>query len=366
MKKNKRPSGIAFYLSFLLGGRGRAGLLRMFARMKYKSLSVDVPSRLRCAEKILIILPEEPFMALQQVETVVSMVSHFSRSEITLFCEQSVAAYFKKIKGITSILTYEKTERFLFSRDFRTYGKVLARERFDVLFFLEKAPKPALLSIVIQSSVPLRISYEGVGDFPFFNFRVRPSENRIFMGDQNLYLLEALNIPVQKNIRWSVSKQGMEELEQLLQEHTIDSDAELLLVDINYVNQLCGKEWASTLIQELESRFAETQLCLYSSDTSNQGFVNWLQTFSIPVLSDLSSSRIAALVRRSSVVISGRSLLFQLAHLLGVAAIGIFLPDEVATMYRPTGSSKAVECGRKPDEDVSQKVIESVGELIGK
>ncbi len=338
--------------------------MRLSARLKYKSQPVSVPSRLDCAEKILIIIPEDTFMALEQVETVVSIVSHYSQAEISLFCEQSTASYFKKIKGITSIITYAESERFLFSRDFRTYGKMLAREQFDVLFFLEREAHPAFLNLVVQSSIPLRICYEGTADFPFFNFRVRPSSGRTYIGDQNRYMLDALNIPVQKNIRWSASKQSREELEQLLLEYKISSDASLLLIDAFYLFNLGTKEWARSLIDAVISSHSSLQVCLYASDTDNAGFVNLVKSFSAPVISDLSSSRIAALVNRSSIVVSGKALLFQIARLLGVAAVGIFTELDGQLLYRETDQTRAAFFAKMPDENTVQKVIDSIDELV--
>jgi len=344
----------------ILGEKGRVRLVRYSAPCLRAPHAFALPLDLKTARRVAVLLPEDPFDALLQMNTVLAVVHLFHRADIVIICECRVAAFFGHVQGIKEIVTYKIEGRYLFSREFMTLGGILALRQFDVCLLLERNPDISLLHLMVRMSPKVRVGYAGASDYPFLNVRIRAQGTSVYVPDQNFILAEALGARRPAPVRWSVSKQSREEIQLLLREFRIPGDAKLAGIEAGSLAAQCGREWTQMLVNTL-MRQAGYLWYLYFNSAPEQSFLERLVASGIPAFSSLSASRSAALVQRSSIVISGKAVLFVMAHILARPVIGIYEHDDAQRYCKPSPLCMVVPYRGNPDD----RTVRQVSELVG-
>jgi hypothetical protein len=336
--------------------------VRATARCLRKSRHMILPGDATKARTVAIILPEDRFEALHQLSNVLALLSLFKEAHIVIIGELRVASLFEHIQDAAEILTYDASGRYLFSKELASLANMLSEKEFDVCFLLERTPDVALLHLMARISPRIRIGYDGAGDYPFLNVRVRPLGTRRHISAQNMLMAEALGAKPPQGIRWTVSKDTSEEIAHTLRECRIDEDAVLLGLDAGLFFGLFGEQWTDMLVDKL-SGLSGMSLYVFSDATPAEPFLGWLERRGLPTISASAPSRCAALVQRSEAVVSGRAVLFELANLLGKPSIGVFAEDEVGRYCRPSLLCRPVAYSGRPDEQTVAEVCRQIFSL---
>lgn len=365
MKRKKKFKPLLYYLFKLLSKSKRSELIKSLVRRKTGSYALDLPDDLTASKNILFVLPEDPLEALHQVVNIISIINFLMQKNtvhIIFLCENKIAPYFKNIHGIQKMVTYESDQRYLFSQEFALIRKELQKEYVDLCLFLERKPDLSLLHLIGTIRAKVRVTYDGVSEFPFFNLHVKTSNQQLYRPRQNCVMAKNLGAKIEHKLQWSVSKEVITEITLMLKGSGITDDVWFAGIDSQYFFETFGSAWTQTLIKKL-TETADKTWYLYTEDIQKPAFLTWLKSLNLPVFSDLTPSRQAALLYKSNFVITGKTALFELANLLHKPVLGLFEVKELPIHCKITATSMGISYTKKPDEQTITKICEQVGSL---
>jgi ADP-heptose:LPS heptosyltransferase len=362
MTKARKQRTFASVLFSILGKKARRAAVTFLARRLVRNRAISFPADVESARKLVFILPEEPLAALHQVENVMSLLVLFNDSQVTLLCEKNVPAFFKSIHGVAAIETYDGADRFLFSREAHRIAALLAAGEFDVCFLLERTPDLSLLYCAAASCAPVRIGFDEAGAYPFLNLRIRQQTGLRHHADRNLLMCKALGGKPVKSVRWVIPKDITQEIEHLMQEAGIPRKQTIAGIDAVSLWTLCGREWIAALMEDLD-KLGKRTWYFFGDGTPDGECHTWLRTTKHPAFWGLSSSRAAALINRSDLIISAQSLLFEMAFLLGTRSIGLFDEEKLVQYCRNTPLSQGIVYSGRPDESLRRYLVGIVAAL---
>jgi ADP-heptose:LPS heptosyltransferase len=357
MEKSSKQRTVYSTLFSLLGRKGRIAALTRVARRAAARQEFSFPKDITQARAIVIILPEDPLDALLQVANVVSLLAHFNAARVTLLCEKNVPAFFKSIHGVASIVSYAAEDRFLFSREFRRISIDLRVGNPDVCFFLERRPDLALQHLAIQTRALARIGYDGNQTLPFLNVRIRSDAEGQHHAERNLLMCKVIGIKPAKTVRWVIPKEVTDEIDHLLQEAGILKKKRIAGIDATSLYRLCGAQWVTALLEELDLLDRWT-IYLFGDSSAPDDCAAWVRSIRRPIFWGLSSTRAAALINRSNLVIGGPSLMYEMAYLLGTHGIGLFDERSMPQYCRNTALSQGVIYSSPPDATIRRAVVD--------
>lgn len=363
MENKRKLQPLLYYLTKCLSKRGQTNFIKYLVSRKCGSYVLNLPDDLSTAKNILFVLPEDILEALHQVVNIVSIINHFHKihkAQIVFLCEKKIAPYFKNFHGVSSVFEYERTQRYLFSNEFSLLRKMLIKEYIDVCLFLERDPDLSLLLLIGQINIKIRVAYFNVGSFPFFNLHIGPANHHnVYRTEQNSIMAKTLGAELDSDLHWSVSKDTIEEITVMLKESSLQETVWLGGIDTQHFYYTFGSHWTEALIENLlmqNNRF----WYLYVENIPEQSFLNWLKARKMPVFSDLSPSRLAALLYKTDCIISGKAMIFELANLLHKSAIGLFTEKELHQYCRSTPQSIGVSYSKRPDEQTIARISERI------
>ncbi len=362
-KKELRP--LLYYFSLVLGKRLRTKLVKHLVLRKCGDHIIDLPDDITSAKSILFVLPEDPLEALYQIQNIVSLCMYFEdkhKIQAIILCEKKVSPYFSNLGIINSLIEYDKSERYLFSKQLKELHHDLHKEYIDLCIFLERYPDLSLLHLIGQLQPKIRVTYTEAGEFPFFNLRIKSGNQMNHRIEQNNLIAKTLGATLQDDLQWSVSEDKIEEITLLLKESSVPLDSWLGGVDARYCYYTFGPQWTEELLSQLYL-IKNTTWYLYSHTIPEDSFLSWLKARQLPVFNDIVPARLAALLYKSNVVISGKTLFFELANLLKKPAIGVFNENEIDRYHRPTPQSIGVSYSKSPNEETISDVCRKVRNL---
>jgi ADP-heptose:LPS heptosyltransferase len=332
---------------------------------KCRSYILHLAEDFKTAKNILFVLPEDQLEALFQIENFLSLISLFPDARVILLCDKKISPYFKNFNKISALFEYDKNTLRLFSKEQSLLQKQLLKEYIDLCICLEKNPDNYLYLLIGSSGAKVRLGYFDAGEYPFFNLRIKSTQELIFIKEQNSVMAKLLGAKLKGDIRWSVSKDIIEEMMHRMKEFSIPSDARVGGIDAYYFYYAFGAQWTDHLIESLKST-VNNSWYLITSEVPDHHFLEWLQTKHMPVFTDLSPSRIAALLYKSEIIISGKSVLFAMANLLTRPAIGVFEKQELNRYYKSSPQSKAISFSERPDEHIIEEIGRNISALLRK
>lgn len=362
MENTKKIKPLPYYLTKLLSNNLRTRLIKFLVNRKCGDHIIDLPDDLSSVKNILFILPENLLDAIYQVQNIISIIGYFSKKHnvhTTILCEEKIAPYFNNLQGINTIMEYELSQRYLFSSQLLTLHKRISKEYIDLCVFLERYPDLSLLYLVGQIHAKVRVTYSEAGEFPFFNLRIQSVSRQIHKAEQNNLIARTLGAKLQKDLQLGVSRDKIDEIEIMLTDFSIATDAWLGGIDAQLFYFTFGREWTEDLITKL-NLINNTVWYLYARSIPEHSFLAWLKAREMPVFYDISPSRLAALLHKTKLVLSGKTMLFELANLLNRPAIGLFQEQELNQFCRETSQSIGIPYTKRPDEQTILDVCQNI------
>jgi ADP-heptose:LPS heptosyltransferase len=352
------------FLSKLLPGRWRFGLLQWTVIHRFKAPPLVFPWNCSTMKKVLAILPEEPVEAFHQISNYIRISGLFHDASFVVFCTREVRPYFQQVHPQAAFIEYERRQRFLFSKEFDEWGKELHDEEFDLCLMLERSPDASLLYLAGKTAAAVRAGYCGAGEFPFLNLQVNPSSKQPYLADQNALMANVFGAPKAVPIGWSVSKETIDELSHMARELSISPAARLVGVDAEFLFNAFGAEWTRRLFDAF-SKSGDDVFCSLIDGEPSEELSEFLTSLNIPVFSNLSASRLAAILTRCVCTVSGRSVLFELANLLCKPVVGIFEKDSCSRYCRQSASTRGITYTAQPDHATIQSIADAVHTITG-
>ena len=364
MTSNKNTGRLKRFFFRLLGGaRGKnflAGKIRrQTAAIPPFSFPIDVAS----IKRILIILPSEPLQVLYQLRNVLELAAYFREATLTLLAEESCTPFAGMIAG-AKVVEYAGESKRLFSAAFNEFNRAFAGA-VDLCCLLTRTEDLTLLYLAGRTAAPVRVGYVGAGGSPFINLHIGPSADRHYLPEWNCAMAEILGARKMKPHRPSLAKQTLEEIDQLLRERRLDPASSLIGIDAPFFWRSFGAKWTAGLLEALTPLLAGRATYLYALDPSSPQEQEKFAKFGFPLISGLSVPQTAALAARSQLVITGNTLLFGLATLVGVPALGVFsLVEQEAYCPLPPALQVGIAFEKSPTAETIDALVAALGERL--
>jgi ADP-heptose:LPS heptosyltransferase len=358
-----RRSLISLVFSKLIGRTWGLRYVAAFSGRWYKSHPFSFPGDLAQPQKILLILPEDPLEALTQLSNIVAILNHYASSEITILGEERTVPFFRNLKGVKNSAEYPIAEGYLFSPRIALLASEMCSFAPDVCLVLDPCPPPSHLYICLKTHAKARIAYEKSGVYPFVNMHINPSERFVHQSDRYCSMARTLNAKPPAALRWKVSRQTVDEIEALLTEGKLSSPVRLAGIDVAFFYKRFGATFTERLIDVLRENDAVSWF-LFCGDAPDKKLLQWLEMRSMPVFAGLPPARAAALIQRAVVVVAGKSVMFGLAELLTIPAVGFFLEQEARLYSRNTPVSVPIVYADRPATDAISACIDAVAQII--
>lgn len=341
----------------------RVAFIKWLVGVRFKCPQLSFPWNYSAFKKVLVILPEEPIEAFHQIKTYLGLVSLIKNARFFIFCTKNVATLFHQIHPEATMVEYETSERYLFSDEFHALGKYFLSEEIDLCLLLERQPDNALLYLIGKTAAPFRAGYVGSAQYPFLNIQVNPAPSKEYLSDRNFMIARIFGASENSRLRWSVAKETLNEISHLMHEFSMPVGVPTIGIDAGFFFDAFGESWTVMLIGKLKTIEA-CAFYLYSEGEPDESLRRFLGSFSIPVFTSMTPSRSAALISKSRCTLSGKTVFFELANVLGNPVIGLFEKKECALYCRQTSSTHGIGYDGRPDEETAQRIVSTLKKLL--
>jgi ADP-heptose:LPS heptosyltransferase len=357
-----RRSGSWKRLAFALIGRsnGRRLLTGIVRRQTAHLPPLSFPLESDAVKRVLLILPPEPLAVLHQLKNVAAMKSLFRNAETTLLAEASCVELAGIIEDV-SIVEYRREEKRLFSASFSVFNRSL-KESADVCCLLTGGDDLPLLYLAGRTAAPVRAGYAGVGEFPFINLHVNPSPERRYLTDRNLAMAETLGADKAREIVLPVATQAKAEIDYLVRGISRKGGSRPVGIDAFCFYRSFGARRSAEIIKAVLP-VVKSAVFLYADETPDASEMEWLSRFNLPLMHHLTVSQLRALLSHSELVVTGNTVLFGLAAVLGSKAVGIFHKNEIAARCPAISTVRGIAFEKAPDAETVKGIAAAVAEL---
>ncbi len=320
MNKKAKFSGRArqFFYS-VLGSTRTKSIISLYYRKKFRKKFFSFPVDPQSIESVLVVLPESSLEILYQLKNILSLMAIFTKAKVTALCPDTGVALLKMIPEL-EIVEYptDDPDRFIVFSFFKRQFK----NNVDVCILLDKAPDIAKVSFVVSTNAPIRAGYKDTVDFPFLNLKVGANPDDHYLPQRNCIMAQKFGKGF-KTIKFSVSKNLIDEVECTLKEQRISYDGGLIGVDALFFLEKYGQQWFLKLVAQIKKEFS-ANMYGYLSREPSQKEAAFFTGEGIRCIPPLVESRLAALVTKSTLIVSSNSVFYGLGAMFGIKAIGFF------------------------------------------
>ncbi|MCX7727649.1 MAG: hypothetical protein N2053_12480, partial [Chitinispirillaceae bacterium] len=148
-------------------------------------------------------------------------------------------------------------------------------------------------------------------------------------------------------------------VEHLMREIKLDPSSPLVGFDAVYFIRNFGTAWTETLLTKVKELNAGT-LYFYINESVKEEELVWICKQNVPSFTELSTSRLAALISKSKFIVSGKSIIYALAGLLQRPAFGFFKKEEINRYCPQNKILFGVPFVSKPDNASIELMIEMI------
>lgn len=362
MEPEKKPKSPLCFFFNLLGNKGKESFIRYQAKINLGSKEISFNGDIEKVNNILFIIPDDILEAFYQVENMLSIMSKYNNSSISILTGENSAPWFKQFHGVSQLFKYNTQETCVFSYDAKILKSQLKEHHFDICFILDRSYSLILNYFLTQIDADYRISYFHDSDFPYSNLRIKALDDAHAV-ENNLSISRALKIPLHDKLHWSVSKDSIAEIGHALKEQGIDPSNKAGCIDVDFYVSNYGKKWTKDLVDKVKAEVNEISWYIYVKNADDSKYADWLRSLSLPCFLELSPTRTAAILYKSEILLSGKSFLFELSYLLKRKAVGIFKEDELKRNCRNNKKSKGIAISDSPDDETINEIINTLKEL---
>jgi ADP-heptose:LPS heptosyltransferase len=161
---------------------------------------------------------------------------------------------------------------------------------------------------------------------------------------------------------WAVAKQTTAEIDYLVRGIGKKSKSKPVGIDAFYFYRAFGARQASGVIKALLP-VVKNAVYLYADETPDASEMEWLSRFNLPLMHHLTVAQLGALLGHSELVITGNTLLFGLATLLGTKAVGVFDKNGIDVYCPKIAAARGVVFDKTINNETVSGIINAVVEL---
>jgi ADP-heptose:LPS heptosyltransferase len=356
MAKSKIFGEAMYFFSKMLPYAWSVSLIKWLVRVRYKAPVLEFPWNGMGIKKVFVILPEGPVDAFHQIKTYLGLTSLFQNAAFSIFCTRENGVLFHQVHPEATIVEYDTSQRYLFSRDFHAWGKHFHKEEFDLCVLLEHSPDISLLFLAGKTASPIRAGYRGAGDFPFLNVHVNPSAAWKYLSDHNFIISRIFGASDKTTAHWRVAKETVNEISHMIREFHIPPTSRLVGIDAGFFFAVFGETWTGMLVNKIKTVGAFS-CYLYNNGAPDDATFRFLHAFEVPVFAQMTPSRSSALISRSDYVVTGKTVFFELANLLQKQVIGLFEKNEIDQYCRQSPSTHGISFDSSPGSTTVESIV---------
>ena len=363
MANNKNTGSWKRFAFALLGPSNGRKLLARIVRKQTAHLPLfSFPLHAASVKRVLMILPPGQLPVLHQLKNIAAIKSFFRNAEVTLLTEASCTELAGMVEDV-SIVEYRLEEKRLFSASFSVFNRSL-KGTAEVCCLLMGREDLPLLYLAGRTAAPVRVGYVGAGIFPFINLHVKPFPEHRYLTDRNYVMAEALGAEKSKDIALPIATQTKAEIDYLVRGISRRSKSRPVGVDAFYFYRAFGARQAEEVIKALLP-VVKNDIYLYADETPDASEMEWLSRFKLPLMHHLTIAQLGALLGHSELVVTGNTLLFGLATILGTKAIGIFSKDEIDVFCpkTPSAAVRGIVRTKAIDAETVNGIVAAAAEL---
>jgi hypothetical protein len=354
MNKKAKFSGKVKSVFFKALGQSRSkAVVASLIKRSDKSVPFSFPIDTYSVGNVLIFMPEQPIEILYQLKNLLSILSIFKHATISVVCEENASNFIKMIPGIT-IIEYKKEEKDKLSPEFIELAAEFENKT-DLCLLLDRKPHFSILYFVGITKAAVRAGYEEAGGYPFLNLKIRSSLNKGYISDSNCLLSQLFGLQTEM-LRMAVARKTLEEVDHLLKESHINPNFALLGIDALFFLRQFGEKWLEQFLALLHKSY-QGSTYLYISDELSDQEQQWFKKQNEVTFFELTAPRIAALIYRTDLVIAGNTIMYGLAAILNMTAIGFFTENEKEIYCPDTPKLKGIIYKGIPDEQTVSKLV---------
>lgn len=360
-KKSKSLNLFRRAILGLLGHKGIYAFTSFILKRRFRVPDISFPVKISDVKEILIILPEEQIDVLYQLQNVIGLSTLFKHAGVTLVCEHHITSMVKMISGL-NIIEYDANARRAFTKEFTGLVREF-RGNVDICFLLDHKPDIGLLYLAGATAAPVRVGYYGAGKYPFLNLQIAPSKDKKYLPERNSSIVDIFGSKP-KGVSWNVAPKIIDEIDHLLRESKLKSKSALIGIDALFLMRRFGREWAGQFLSRFK-QLNKGEIYIYAEQAGSGAEQEWIRAQQLPVLTNLTESRTAALVSRSDLVITGNTLLYVIAGLLNRPALGFFHENEIDSFCPQSQIHKGISF-RGNSEKENTEILEQAVYLFSK
>ncbi|MBN1129657.1 MAG: hypothetical protein JXA71_11755, partial [Chitinispirillaceae bacterium] len=163
---------------------------------------------------------------------------------------------------------------------------------------------------------------------------------------------------------WAVAGRTLAEVDHFFKEHRIGATARPVGVDALYFYRVFGARQAGEVVGALASA-VHHGLYLYADETPDASEMEWLSRFKLPIMHHLAVAQLGALLGCSGPMVTGNTVLFGLAALLGTKAAGVFDRKEIDLFCPQSPAVRGIVRKKAIDAETVRRIAEAVVDLSG-
>jgi ADP-heptose:LPS heptosyltransferase len=350
-----------FLFAFLGRSNGRRFLAGIVRRQTAHLPPLLFPLDTAAVKRVLVILPPEQLSVLHQLKNIHALKTVFRNADMTLLAEASCVELAGIIEDV-SIAEYRREEKRLFSASFSVFNRSL-KDSADVCCLLTDTEDLPLLYLAGRTVSPVRVGYAAAGEFPFINIHVNPSHERRYLTDRNCAMAEALGAEKTGEIALPVAAPAKAEIDYLMRGISKKGRSHPVGIDAFYFYRAFGAKRAAEIIKAIPP-VVKSAVYLYADETPDASEMEWLSRFNLPLMHHLTVSQLRALLFHSELAVTGNTVLFGLAAVLGSKAVGIFHKNDLDRYCLRTGNVRGVAFEKTPDAETVKAIAAAVAELL--
>src|SRR5512133_1389645 len=360
MNKKAKFSGRArqFFYS-VLGSKKTKSIIALYYRYKFRKQLFMFPVDPHSVSSVLIVLPESSLDILYQLENILSIMAIFTKAKVTAFCPDTETSLLKLMPEL-EIVEYPKEEPDRFA-SFSSFTRQF-KNNVDICILLDRTPDISKVSFVISTNAPIRTGYKDAGDFPFLNLKVGANPDEHYLPQRNCMMAEMFGKGFD-SLKFSVSRKLVDDIGHMLKEQRISEDAGLIGIDALYFLDKYGQQWFMKLVAQIKKDFSENLYCYLSREPSQQE-ATFFTSEGIRCITPLSESRLAALVTKSSLILSSNSVFYGLGAMFGIKAVGLFNCSEFKNYCPDTAKLQGLIYEGKSDEQCLDELCALMRHMI--
>lgn len=309
-------------------------------------------------------MPPDLLPTLHSIPIITSIAKTSDATTIDIMCCEAAKPFLSPLGNVRTIYDYDPADFALGSLSYTALRRSIKETFYDVCLILSQDANNEHPLICAQSGAALRVGFYGSSAYPFVNLSAKALTAHATPTLKNTFLLSILGIKLHHETRFIVDKKSHDDIDHACIEAGINKKEPLLGIDFNYLETIIGHDSAVKLATYLALGWSGTTYLYLNDSADHERHATTLGGHSFSVFASLPVSRMASLIDRSALIVSGATPFFITANLLGKKAIGLFIDASNSSHEADTPTQVSIfldQVGVSNLPDAIRKALKQIG-----